>query len=142
MSDTTGSVTASRHFDQPAERVFDAWLDPLIARRFLFATGTGEMVRAQTDPRVGGEFVFTDRRDGEDIEHAGKYAEITRPKRIAFDFVVLKYSTQSTRVTVDFRRYRDGTDVTLTQDGVVSGFEERTRHGWGTILAQLGAALS
>lgn len=142
MTDSSrSSITVSRHFAQPAERVFDAWLDPAIARRFLFATPTGEMVRAEIDSRVGGKFVFTDKRDGEDVEHAGTYVEITRPTRIVFDFVVPKYSSQSTRVSVDIRRYGGGSDVALTQDGVFSGFEEKTRHGWGTILSQLDAAL-
>ena len=37
------SITHS--FAAAPERVFDAWLDPAIARRFLFATPTGEMIR-------------------------------------------------------------------------------------------------
>ena len=142
MTDSSrSSITVSRHFNRPPERVFDAWLDPAVAKRFLFAMATGQMVRAETDPRVGGKFVFTDRRDGEDVEHAGTYAELTRPTRIIFDFVVPKYSSQSTRVTVNLRRYGNGTDLTLTQDNVASGFEEKTRSGWGTVLSQLDAAL-
>ena len=65
----TTTVRVSRAYRAPAERVFDAWLNAKQAARFLFATPTGEMVRAEIDARVGGKFNFTERRDGDDIEH-------------------------------------------------------------------------
>jgi len=37
-------LTVSRDIAASPERVFDAWLDPAIARRFLFATPDGEML--------------------------------------------------------------------------------------------------
>jgi uncharacterized protein YndB with AHSA1/START domain len=35
------SLTVTRDYAASAERVFDAWLDPDMARRFLFATSYG-----------------------------------------------------------------------------------------------------
>jgi uncharacterized protein YndB with AHSA1/START domain len=56
------TIRVSRRYPQSTERVFDAWLDPAIAGKFLFATPAGQIVRAETDPRVGGAFCFVDRR--------------------------------------------------------------------------------
>jgi uncharacterized protein YndB with AHSA1/START domain len=49
----TETVTVSRRFKASPERVFDAWLDPAMARLFLFATPTGQVVRADIDAMRG-----------------------------------------------------------------------------------------
>ena len=43
-------IKVTRFFEAPAEQVFDAFLDPAKASRFMFSTPTGEMVRAEADP--------------------------------------------------------------------------------------------
>src|SRR5262249_46011487 len=48
------SVRLSRQVSAVPERVFDAWLDPGEARTFLFAGRSGNAIRAEIDPRVGG----------------------------------------------------------------------------------------
>lgn len=103
MNETINAVVrVSRHLDASPEQVFDAWLNPEIARKFLFATPTGQMVRAMINVRVGGSFVFIDRREGEDIEHKGMYLEITRPSHLVFSFYVPKYQhhEQNTQVSI------------------------------------------
>jgi uncharacterized protein YndB with AHSA1/START domain len=134
---TTATVCVKRCFTASAEQVFDAWLDPEKARRFLFATPTGQMVRAETDPRVGGRFTFTDRRDGVDVDHTGEYVEIDRPRRLVFTFMVPKYSSESTRVTIAIVPLESGCELTLTHEGVLPEYEARTAEGWSKILAGL-----
>jgi uncharacterized protein YndB with AHSA1/START domain len=134
-------VRVTRRFDASAERVYDAWLDADRARRWLFATPTGEMVRAEVDARVGGAFVFVDRRDGEDVEHVGEYLELDRPRRIVFTFGVPKFSVQRSRVTVDIVPLGAGCELTLTQEGILPEFAQRSEEGWGKILAGLAATL-
>ena len=135
-------VQVKRRFDAPAERVFDAWLDPRQARRFLFATPSGEMVRADIDARVGGSFCFTDRREGDDVEHVGNYEELVRPRRLVFSFAVPKYSALVTRVTIDVAQLANGCVLTLTHENVLPEYATQTEAGWNNILDALASALA
>src|SRR5215218_6557208 len=77
-------VRVSHRYSAPAERVFDAWLTPAQASRFLFRTRTGNVMQCDIEPGVGGGFTETD-----------------RPRKLVFDFSVLAYGDEATRVTVD-----------------------------------------
>jgi uncharacterized protein YndB with AHSA1/START domain len=139
--DTHDRVQVTRRYAASAERVFDAWLDPETAGRWLFATPTGEMVRVEIDARVGGGFCFTDRREGEDVDHIGRYEVIDRPRRLVFTFTVPKFSAESTRVIIDIAAQGSGCELTLTHGGVLPDFTERTVSGWTMILDALAASL-
>ncbi len=100
-----------------------------------------QMVRAETDPRAGGKFNFTDRRNGEDVEHVGEYLEIDRPKKLVFTFMVPKYSQISTRVTIEIVPVGTGCELTLTHDGVLPDYQSRTESGWTTLLGGLAGVV-
>ena len=53
-TETTSRVVVVHRYAATPDQVFDAFLDVETARRFLFATKTGEMITAEIDPRVGG----------------------------------------------------------------------------------------
>ena len=141
-SEAHPTVRVTHRFDASAERVFDAWLDPKSAGRWLFATAAGQMVRVDIDARVGGRFVLVDRRDGEDIEHCGEYLQIDRPRRLVFTFGVPKYSPEMTRVCIDIIPRDPGCELTLTHEGVLPDYTARTEAGWTGILAHLAEVLA
>lgn len=137
-------VRVTRRFSASAERVFDAFLDPQKAGRFMFATAKGQMVRAEVDPRVGGRYVFTDRRDGDDVEHHGEYLEIDRPRRLVFSFSVDEYSADADRVQIDIAPLETGgCELTLTHEmkPAWAGYAARTQEGWTTIIDGLARVL-
>ena len=146
-------VQVTHRFNLPAERVFDAWLKPSLASRFFFATRTGNILRCEIEPEVGGNFTVTDRRphaDGDesvfDAEHRGTYIEIDRPRRLVFDFNVPPYSDEPTRVAVTIAPASIGVcELTLTHDmgdsRYAHQFEEQTRKGWIKMLTTLDKEL-
>jgi uncharacterized protein YndB with AHSA1/START domain len=135
------TIRVARRFAAPPDRVFDAWLDPKIAGRFLFKTPSGEMVRVAIDARMGGAFAMVERRNGEEVAHVGEYRELDRPRRLAFTFAVPKFSTETTRVAIDIEAAPPGSTLTLTHEGVLPDYAGRTEAGWGMILKGLAAAL-
>jgi uncharacterized protein YndB with AHSA1/START domain len=139
---TSATVQVVRYFEFSAERVFDAWLDPKTAGRWLFSASTGRMVRVEIDARVGGGFLFVDRRNGEDVEHKGEYLELDRPKRLVFKFVVPKYSPIYSRVAIDILPAGGGCNLTLVHEGVLPEYKESTQSGWTMILEGLAANLA
>jgi uncharacterized protein YndB with AHSA1/START domain len=133
----SASLRVSRHLASAADRAFDAWLDPAVARRWLFLTPNGEIVRCDIDARTGGAFVIADRRDGEDVEHVGHYVEIDRPRRLAFTFGVPKYSSEVTTVVVTMTGSAEGCDVVLEHYDVPAEWRDQTEQGWRDLLARL-----
>lgn len=134
-------VQVTRKFSASAERVFDAWLDPNNAGKWLFATPTGKMVKVKIDARVGGSYLIVESRAGIDVDHTGEYLEIDRPRRLVFTLKVPKYSQESTKLTIEIRALESGCELTLTHEGVLPDYIARTTSGWNMILDHLAAML-
>jgi len=144
MKASDANVSITHRFRHPAERVFDAWLDPTIAARFLFATEPGSVVRCEIDARVGGRFTIVDRRaeDG-DVLHEGEYLELDRPGRLVFTFGVPKYSPDFDVVTIEITPTPNGCELVLTHQYAPAPEwpEESVVKGWTGILTGLEGAL-
>jgi len=134
----------SHRFRAAPERVFDAWIDPRMASRFLFATGEGTIGRCEIDARVGGEWSITDRRADGDVEHRGQYVEIDRPRRLVFTFQVPKYAQSIDRVEIDIVPDGDGgCELTLTHTLApeAADWADAAARGWSGILRKQEEAL-
>lgn len=137
----TQTIRVSRKFAHAPETVFDAWLNPAIAGKFLFATPTGIMKTVEIDAQVGGRFNIVETRDGQDAEHTGEYLEIDRPRRLVFSFGD-NIAFPSTVVTIEISPTADGCELVLTHEGVFEEYAERTNGGWTMILDGLDLAVA
>ena len=138
MSETV-TVKVTRRIEAPSARVFDAWIEPKSIETWMLAPAPGEMVRIELDPREGGEFCFTARRGGEEIEHLGVYLAFRRPHTLAFTWMVPRYSKDMTRIAVEMTPLGKTTQLTLTHDGVLPEYDGPTRAGWTAILDAIAA---
>ncbi len=135
-------VRVSQEFSRKPSEVYRAFLNPSLARQFLFATETGTMVRAEINARIGGEFTFVDRRDGVDVLHMGHYVELDPGRCVAFDFNVPMFSDATATVTIEFLTVWQGCNVMLTCEGVLPAWGEATRDGWSAMLRKAATVLT
>jgi uncharacterized protein YndB with AHSA1/START domain len=137
-------LTLSRHIAAAPRRVFDAWLDPAQAGRFLFATPYGKMLTVEMDARVGGRALIVERRPQGDARHRLQFETIDRPRRLVFLFAADPAPEgEWTRVTIEIAAEGEGSRLTLTHemDPQWAAYEEQTRQGWIMILDSLARTL-
>lgn len=136
-------VSVKRQFRSSAGTVFDTFLNPGQAGRFMFVTDSGKIVRAEIDARVGGKFNFTDRREGEDVAHTGEYLEIERPRRLVFTLQVKKYSQETDKVIIEIKPLQSGCELTLTHEMAPNwaAVKGQVEEGWRSILERVAAVL-
>lgn len=139
----TTLIRVTRIFAASAERVFDAWLDPVLARKFLFVTAAGTMQRIEIEAKVGGRFLIVEKREAGDASHYGVYLEIDRPRRLVFAFSVEKFDPAAPRVAIDIVQRGSGCELTLTQElpPAFAAYADRAQTGWTHVLQTLDRAL-
>ncbi len=106
----------------------------LCAGKWLLATPAGRMVRVEVDAQS--PFTFVDRRDGSDDHHVGEYLEVVPPTPGLHS--ECRKLPVSTRVTIDVAPAKNGCTLTLTHDGVLPEWVDRTPGlGWPSTISQI-----
>ena len=129
-------------FDARPQRVFDAWLDPSFAARWLFATASRPVAHVEIDARIGGGFRFVDRDDGNGLEYTGEYTEIVPHRRLAFTLVMPCAESTISRVIVAIGSFNRGSRLNLIHENVPSVTARYINDRWTGILYGLGVTLA
>ena len=140
----TVKVQVIRRLDLKPEPIYDAFLYPAKAGKFMFATPTGKMIKSEVQPAVGGSFCFIDRRPNGDAEHYGVFTELVRPKRIAFKFAVQKDAPSMDQVVIDITMRGGRSEIALTHeiDAKFASVKDKVAEGWTSILSGLTETLA
>lgn len=125
------------------EQVYDAWIVPEKLRAWnevaLADFGlAAEITAIETDPRVGGAFLFADRRDGEDTRCWGTYLSVERPRVLEFTWFATEEEEREAHsvVRIEISPQDAGCAVVLTHemDAIYAEYAEQTERGWRTML--------
>lgn len=134
-------VKVEKEFNVPASRVFDAWLDTEKLGLWMFGPSVRheEIVMLKTDPREGGSFSFIVKRNGEEINHIGKYIEINPPNKLVFTWGIASLSEDESIVSIEIVATKKGCKLTLVHelDPKWKEYLERTKDGWAHMLDKL-----
>lgn len=136
---------AVHEFKASAERVFDAWLDPVKVRSWSAQPVPGmpafDIRRVEIDARVGGKFTFSDMREEGEAVHWGYYLEIDRPRKLVFTWFTSEEEEQENNsvVTLTIEPLAKGCRATIvhSMDERWSDWITQTEKGWTFMLDQI-----
>jgi uncharacterized protein YndB with AHSA1/START domain len=102
-----------------------------------------EIVGLTLDPRVGGRFSFVVRRQGQEIDHVGRYLELDRPRRLAFTWGVMPDPDEGSVVTLSITPLARDCELELVHRLAPQWAEylAHTEQGWTTMVESLARAL-
>jgi uncharacterized protein YndB with AHSA1/START domain len=124
------------------EKVFDAWLDPSLAARFL-APGAMAVAELSLDPREGGEFRLVMQGETRRLEHRGRYVLIERPRRLVFTWISPGTEERLSLVSLLFTPVAEGVRIDLEHEGLPGDERaEQHRKGWSSIFEKLRQRLT
>ena len=132
-------VCLSRTYSVAPDALFEAWLAPKIARRWLFRPPDTRLVRMELNASVAGRFSITVNRAGNESQYSGQYEVIERPRRLVFTLEVSFLFGAASRVSIEVTPVPAGSRLDLTHTGlpgrVVAG-------PWNHMLDVLGRVLT
>ncbi|OZU87027.1 ATPase [Virgibacillus indicus] len=148
---STTTLTMKREFNVKPERVFDAWLNPVMMKKWFFTLeGTNKV--AKNDPKAGGTWEIVDHRDGKDYRAVGEYLEIDPPKKLVFTFKMPQFSELEDTITVELKEISAGCEMTFTQlihvapeenwtkadmEKALGEYHDGSEHGWNLMFMGL-----
>jgi uncharacterized protein YndB with AHSA1/START domain len=154
MTPETTAVRVQRTISAPPERVYRAWLDPDVAKRW-FSPSTYTASNVEIDERIGGRYrVFHEGPEGDMGGMEGELLELVPNRRLDFRWWFVGPDRVAdpaleTRLTIALEPGPDGTtELTLVHERVEAveaaypGISEAAPVGWGQALDKLEAAVA
>jgi uncharacterized protein YndB with AHSA1/START domain len=152
MTDTVTAVARHEFATLTPEQIYDAWLDPATVRAWddrnlKDRDPSSAVTRIETDPRVGGRFLFADIRDGEETETWGYYRALEWPTRIVFTWFTSPEEEEEDNSTVTLEiapKEGGGSLATMRHDMSAewADYIEQTANAWRGMLKSIEDTLS
>ena len=134
------SLSLTRSYPVPPERVWRAWTDAEAIKRWFGPGGEDPVSVARLDVREGGRFrIVFGGPDGKAHEVQGEYREVVRNRKLVFTWVWPNSTPErESLITIDFRAAGGGTELVFTQERF---FDATVRdghlQGWGESFLKL-----
>lgn len=117
------TLTLTRRFQAPIERVFEAWTKAEMLTLWFGPEGF-TVIRALVDCCEGGQYEITIKSpDNNTIKHYGEYIHIEVPNKLIFTWILEDQSCQGsegqhakTLVEIDFKALENATEITLKHE--------------------------
>jgi uncharacterized protein YndB with AHSA1/START domain len=134
-----------RTFRAPIEKVFDAWTNADVLRRWLHVGPDWETPVAEAELLVGGRIriVMRDPVDGAQYGARGEYRLIERPHRLVFTWTFDHHPDDEQLIELEFSEHEGVTSVVMINSGIGSERQwSEQQSGWHGCYDNLERALA
>ena len=132
------TVTVKRRIAAPAQRIFDAWLDPAALAEWMRPCSAQQMRSdVKVDAREGGAFEIVMHVASGPVRHTGVYQTIDAPRRLVFTWNSPHAGQNDSLVTVEFRPVGKATEVVITHERLPEAARAGHADGWTRLLESL-----
>jgi uncharacterized protein YndB with AHSA1/START domain len=133
------TVVVRRTFDAPVTKVFRAWSDPAMAKRWSWGPQF-DTVTLDLTCQAGGTWRqhILDRTTGENWYFHGVFQEVVPNRKLVHTFHFTNdrgYDEPPSLVTIEFTELDDRTEVVLTHTQLAETKVKETNEGWVEIFA-------
>ena len=140
------TVVVRRRFDAPVAKVFRAWSDPSMAKRWSWGPGF-DTVSIDLSCQTGGIWRqhIHDRTTGENWFFDGVFHEVVPNRKLVHTFHFTNdrgYDEPPSLVTIDFVERGAGTEVVLTHTQLAESKVKETNKGWEEIFGVMERLIS
>jgi uncharacterized protein YndB with AHSA1/START domain len=124
----------------PPERVFRAWTNANELEQW-WGPKDVRCVSATVDLRVGGHYrIGNEFPDGSIVWIIGEFEHIDEPNLLIFSWSIESASPTTERVTVQFEKCEDGTEILLKHERIATAIlRDQHQMGWADCLSGLKA---
>jgi uncharacterized protein YndB with AHSA1/START domain len=138
-TDTNDAIVKEIIIKAPAERIFEALVDPRQRIKWWGAKGRFQATHMESDLRPGGAWLMRGiAADGKRFTVRGEYRSIERPRLLEFTWLPdWQEAAQPTLVRFDLEEKGGSTTVRLTHSGHTTGRSRESHRGWPQILMGL-----
>lgn len=140
-TNTNDAIVKEIVIKAPAERIFEALVDPRQRVKWWGAEGRFQATHMESDLRPGGAWLMRGiGADGERFAIRGEYRAIERPRLLEFTWLPdWQEDAPLTIVRFDLEEKGGSTTVRLTHSGHRTERSRESHRGWPQILARLQA---
>lgn len=133
-------IRVSHCFEFSAQTLYDSWLDPASAARWLFSTLDFRLPEVTMDVRIGGKFQITQGK----LQLQGQFHLLERPHQLLFSLSNGRSQPEADFIRLQFSPHPFGCELTVTHQLPLlepSRQQQLIEH-WTNILMRLAAELN
>jgi uncharacterized protein YndB with AHSA1/START domain len=141
---TERSITITRVFDAPPDRIWREWTEPeRFADWYGGAAAEVPLSTVTMDVRPGGLLRLTMLYSGREIQWQGEYREVVPPQRLVFTITDMPHEDARALITVVLTDLGDGrTEMHFEQRGPLPPeLYEAAKSGWGAFFDRVDERL-